>query len=213
MKKILVNLKDWFNYSENVDYAEQVEGLDITLFPSLPYLFVYKDYKIRIGSQKISSFEEGAHTGSISAAHLKDFGVEAVILNHRECQIDDVDKICSKIENAQKYDIEIILCIGSIDNREVSKIKTVLEKTGARSIQVAYEPIDNIELNEIKLNLEYIKKELSSFEISYIYGGNITVENIEEYDRELDVDSFLISSHALNVDNLKCILRSLESRY
>ena len=81
MKKILVNLKDWFNYSENVDYAEQVEGLDITLFPSLPYLYVYKDYKIRIGSQKISSFEEGAHTGSISAAHLKDFGVEAVILN------------------------------------------------------------------------------------------------------------------------------------
>lgn len=209
MKKILVNLKDWFDYCENVEYAEQVEGLEITVFPSLPYLYVYKDYNVRIGSQKISSFEEGAHTGSISAAHLKDFGVKSVILNHRECQIDDVDKICSKIANAQKYSIEVILCIGSLEERELSKIKSVLEKVGTTKIFIAYEPIEKIELDEIKLNLDYIKKELSNYRTSYIYGGNITVENIEQYDRKLEVDGYLISSHALDVENLKTMISLL----
>lgn len=203
MKKILVNLKDWFNLYENIDFAERVEGLDVTVFPSLPYLYVYKDYKIKIGSQKISSYDEGPHTGSISATHLKDFKVEAVILNHKECQIDEIDKICSKIKNAIKNAIEIVLCIGTIKEEELNKVSTVLDRVGTKDISIAYEPIEDIELDEIKLNLDYIKKRFKDYTLTYIYGGNITIFNIEQYDRELDVDGYLISSHALDVDNLK----------
>ncbi len=203
MKKILVNLKDWFNLYENIDFAERVEGLDVTVFPSLPYLYVYKDYKIKIGSQKISSYDEGPHTGSISATHLKDFKVEAVILNHKECQIDEIDKICSKIENAVKNAIEVVLCIGTIKEDELAKVSTILDRTGTKDISIAYEPIEDIELDEIKLNLDYIKKRFKDYTLTYIYGGNITIFNIEQYDRELDVDGYLISSHALDVDNLK----------
>ena len=64
---------------ENLDYAIQIEGMNITVFPSLPYLYLYKNRGVRIGSQKISSFEEGPHTGSISANHLKDFDVEVPV--------------------------------------------------------------------------------------------------------------------------------------
>ncbi len=212
MKKILVNLKDWLDWNENVDFAEQVEGLDITVFPSLPYLHIYKGYNVRIGSQKISSFEAGAHTGSISAEHLKDFGVEAVILNHRECQIDEMDKICAKIENARKYDIEVILCIGAQLEAELKRIKDVLGKIGPDGITIAYEPSERLELDEIKATLEYIKDALKKYKLSYLYGNNVTVMNVLEYDRELDVDGFLISSHALDVKNLKEILTKLENR-
>lgn len=211
MKKILVNLKDWLNYAENVDFAERIDGLDITVFPSLPYLYIYKGRNIKIGSQKISSFDEGPHTGSISASHLKDFGVEAVILNHRECQIDDIDKICAKVKNAQNANMETIICIGSIAKEELAKIKSVLEKTGTKDILVAYEPNDDIQLDEIKLNLELIKSELYNFDIPYIYGNNVTIHNIEEYDRELDVQGFLISSHALDVDNLRRMVTLVKS--
>ena len=209
MKKILVNLKDWLDLNENIDYAMQIEGLDITVFPSLPYLYIYKNCGVKIGSQKISSFDDGPHTGSISANHLKDFGVEAVILNHRECQIDEVEKICAKVTNAQKHNIEVILCVGTIEESELTKIKTVLDKTSTAGISIAYEPIEEMQLDEIKLNFDYIREKLKDYDISYIYGNNITVANIVEFDQELDADGYLISTHALNVDNLKNIISKL----
>ncbi len=209
MKRILINLKDWLNYPENLDYAHDIEGLDVTVFPSLPYLYIYQNKGVHIGSQKISSFEEGPHTGSISASHLKDFNVTSVILNHRECQIDEIDKLVAKIKNAQKYNIETIVCLGTSKKEEIEKIKNVLNETGTKGITIAYEPLTEIELDEAKIYLETIQKELENFNLSYIYGNNITENNIKEYDKELDVDGYLISSHALNIDNLKNIIKAL----
>lgn len=212
MKKILVNLKDWLDYSQNVDFALSIKGLNITVFPSLPYLYVYKSSKVRIGSQKISSYEEGPHTGSVSASHLKDFDVSTVILNHRECQIDEEEKLVAKIKNAQKYDIETIICIGSIKEKELDKIDRVLKLTGSKGISIAFEPIETMALDEIKLSLKYIKNKLESYNLSYIYGNNITAENVKEYDKVLDVDGFLISSHALEIDNLKSIINQISDK-
>ena len=42
MKKIIVNLKDYLGYRENVEFANQSEGLDITVFPSLTIANVKK---------------------------------------------------------------------------------------------------------------------------------------------------------------------------
>lgn len=206
MKRILINLKDWLDYAENVDYALQIDGLDVTVFPSLPFLFLYKDKNIKLGSQKISSFEEGPHTGSVCAKHLKYFGVSSVILNHKECEIDEPDKIIAKVKNAQAADIEIILCIGTTQSSETTKLKKVLSKTGSAGVTIAFEPKEDLPLDKIKLYLEKIKAEFGEFDLSYVYGSNITVANFSEYDRELDVDGFLMSTHALNVENLKEIL-------
>ncbi len=209
MKRILINLKDWLNYPQNLDYANDIEGLDVTVFPSLPYLYIYQNKGVRIGSQKISSFEEGPHTGSISASHLKDFNVTSVILNHRECKIDEIEKLVAKIKNAQKYDIETIVCLGSSDKEEIDKIKRVLDNTGAKGITIAFEPITDISLDEVKIYFDIIKDELKAYNLSYIYGNNLTENNIKEYDKELNVDGYLISSHALDIDNLKNIIKAL----
>lgn len=206
MKRILINLKDWLDYAENVDYALQIDGLDVTVFPSLPFLFLYKGKNIKLGSQKISSFDEGPHTGSVCAKHLKYFGVSSVILNHKECEIDDPDKIIAKVKNAQASNIEIILCISSTQNLEMTKLKEVLTETGATGVTIAFEPKEDLPLDKIKLHLEKIKSEFKEFDLSYLYGSNITVANFKEYDRELAVDGFLMSTHALNVENIKEIL-------
>lgn len=209
MNKIYVNLKDWLGYAENVDYAEQIEGLDIIVFPSLPYLYIYKDRNIRIGSQKISSYADGPHTGSISASHLKEFGVSAVLLNHKECLIDEEDKMCAKVMNAQKADMQTILCIGSSEPKDLDRIKSVLSKTGTKGISIAFEPYDEMPLDEIKIHLDIIKRSLADYDIDYIYGNNVRVENCELFAKELDVTGFLLSSHALSVDNLKNIISKL----
>ena len=211
MKKILINLKDWLNYSENLDYAIKIEGMNITVFPSLPYLYLYKNRGVRIGSQKISSFEEGPHTGSISANHLKDFDVEAVILNHKECQIDSVSNLIAKIKNAQSHNIEVIICVGSNEEKELSKIKEVLNETGTSNSVVAYEPFEEIRLDEIVCRLNSIKDNFKNYDLTYLYGGNVTYINIAKFIKELNVDGYLISSHALDIENLKRILNIVET--
>lgn len=206
MKKILINLKDWLGKVENTNFAKEIYGLDVTVYPSLPYLYLYKDCNVKLGSQKISSFEAGPHTGSISASHLKEFGVSSVILNHRECQIDDVNKICAKVQNALKADIDVVICMNTCGKEEIEKIKNVLDNTGSDNITIAYEPSENIPMEEIKINLHTIKENFKNYKLTYLYGNNVTLDNITDYIEKLEIDGFLISSHALNTDDLKKIV-------
>lgn len=205
MKQIIVNLKDWLNYEENIDFSVQIEGLPITVLPSLPYLYLYKGIKTKIGAQDISKFESGAHTGSISAEHLRNFGVEVVILNHRECQKDE-DRLKAKVEMALKYGIEVILCIDDYRQEELEKIENILKTSDNKKITIAYEPIKEIPLDQICENLNMIKEYFSKYELSYIYGGNISSDNFTEYDKALNVKGYLISSHALDIKELKKIV-------
>lgn len=206
MKRILINLKDWLDRQENVDFASNIDGLDVTVYPSLPYLYIYENKNVKLGSQKISSYPEGAHTGSISAKHLKDFGVSSVILNHKECQISDAGTLIKKIQNAREENIEVILCIASTTQCELDKIKDVLKCTGTKKIALAYEPEKLLSTSDIIENLQIIRSFLKDFSLSYIYGTNVTINNIEEYNKKLEVDGYLISSNALNVQNLKTII-------
>lgn len=203
MKKILVNLKDWLNYYQNVDFSLAIDGLDITVFPSLPYLYLYKDKNVKIGSQKISSYDEGPHTGSICAKHLKEFKVTSVILNHRECKIEDFQNLSQKIKNAQKEHMDVIICIDSYSEEELNKIKSILDEVDTTGISIAYEPNEELDINRIDENLKIIQEQLKSYQLSYIYGNNVTSDNILEYSKILNVDGFLISSHALDVEDLK----------
>ncbi|MCI8498488.1 MAG: triosephosphate isomerase [Bacilli bacterium] len=205
MKKIIVNLKDYLGYRENVEFANQSEGLDITVFPSLPYLYIYKNKNIKIGAQDISKFEKGAHTGSVSAEHLKEFGIESVILNHRECKKDE-DRLREKVRMAYRYDIDIILCIDGFVGTELEKIDGILEEIDCTDLMLAYEPTEDISLIDIVRNLNKIKDYFKKYNFKYLYGGNISSANYQEFDEALDVDGYLISSHALDPEELKRIV-------
>lgn len=205
MKRIIVNLKDWLGYYENLDFSYEIKDLDVTVLPSLPYLYLYKDLDIKIGAQDISKFPSGAHTGSISAEHLKEFGVKVVILNHRECQ-KDKDKLIEKVKMAVGNDIEVILCIDDYRDEELEKIDAVLKEYKSIPMSLAYEPSKDTDIDEIALTLEMIKERFKSYDLSYIYGGNISSENFLSFDKRLDVDGYLISTHALDIEELRRIV-------
>ena len=66
----------------------QDKGARLVLCPSYPYLdFLGDQCKSRnlplgIMAQNMCAFEKGAYTGEVSAAMLKDLGVEGVLLGH-----------------------------------------------------------------------------------------------------------------------------------
>lgn len=201
MKKILINLKDWLNLKENIEFSQKIENLDIVVFPSLPYLYLYKDKNYDLGIQDIPNYPKGPHTGSTSLENLKDFNISYCIINHRENKIQNLHLFKEKIQNAIENRLKIIICIDKYDEHMLTAIKSILDDSPNASIFLAYEPIESTKYYMIEENLRQFRRYFANYSINYIYGGNISLENIHLYNK-LNIDGLLISSHALNTDEL-----------
>ena len=111
-KKILINLKDWFNLEENERYAKEIKNLNVIVFPSILYLYLYNNEK---GVQDFN-YERGAHTGKISLSRLVEFGIKWALINHRENKVKDTNELISKIECALSKKVKPIVCLDNINN-------------------------------------------------------------------------------------------------
>ena len=212
MKKIFVNLKDWFDLEENREFAENIQSSNIVIFPSMPYLYIYSNLKnIELGSQDVSAFDIGAHTGSVNVKHLKNFNIGWAILNHNELKIESFDILYNKIVNCLENNVKVILCINDVDERELSILKRLAENIeNFNEVYIAYETIKEMDINTIRSNIETIKKfckETLGYVNPIIYGGNINSENIQEYSSTLNIDGILISRGALDIDKFKTIIK------
>lgn len=208
MKKIFVNLKDWFNLEENKIFAREITDTDIVVFPSTPYLYIYSEIRgIEIGTQDVSMFSSGAHTGAVSIEHLKDFNVEWVILNHKELKINDIEILKGKLYNCISHNLNVILCIKDITDLDFL-FKALSDVEDYSNIYIAYEPIVIKDIESIKKNINLIKEKIGEAinrELGLLYGGSISPLNIDGLN-VLNVDGFLISRHALNNEELKTIV-------
>jgi triosephosphate isomerase len=57
------------------------------VFPSLLHMSLVKaqvQESICVGAQNVSSMEPGAFTGEVSADHIRDYGIEYVLIGHSE---------------------------------------------------------------------------------------------------------------------------------
>ena len=114
----LVNeLKDLVKNDE-VDVVYCVPAIDI-----VPVVEAVKGTNVKIGAENMYFEESGAYTGEISAAMLKDAGVEYVIIGHSESRDyfkeDDV-LLNKKVKKAIEAGITPILCCGeTLEQREM----------------------------------------------------------------------------------------------
>ena len=113
-----------------------------------------KGTNIKLGAENVHYAEKGAFTGEISAAMLKEYGVEYVIVGHSERRqyFGETDETVNKRTLAAiAAGLTPIVCIGeSLEERETGKTEEVLEKQireGLKGIEdiekivVAYEPV------------------------------------------------------------------------
>lgn len=196
-KKVLINLKDWFNLEENEKYAKAIKGLDVIVFPSILYLYLYDNEK---GVQDFN-YERGAHTGKISLSRLVEFGISWALINHRENKVQDIHELINKIECAISKKVKPIVCLDSIDEIPYEAISKYKNK-----IQIAYEPIKVISAEEASKN---IKELYNMYNQKIIFGNNINKDNILDYCFD-EVEGFLISRDGTNVKNLKIILEKVK---
>ncbi len=78
-------------------------------------LSALKHSDVKVAAQNSSNYGFGAYTGEVSAKHLKDIGLEWVILGHSERRTiikEKDDLIVSKTKHALDNGLKVIYCFG-----------------------------------------------------------------------------------------------------
>lgn len=222
----MCNLKSNKTLKEILEYKKELanlkkEDLELVLFPTSIYLPFFYDAPYKIGSQNVSIYEKGSHTGEVLANQLKSMKVSYVLVNHFEMK-ETFDNIISKIKNATKENIRVVLCIGEKNRqtmdetivevkKEIKKIFTKLTPRERENIILAYEPYwainkqYDINTKAIDNIVEKLKKEVNkSYNITLpiLYGGGITTNNIEELAKLDNIDGYLLGNCANNPKNI-----------
>ena len=230
--------------SEARDFAEKInefdfKNVDVLLAPSFVSLESFRknlNKKIEVSAQNLSQFDDGAYTGEVSTAMLKDIGVENVIIGHserREKFFESNEIVNTKVKKALADDFHVILCLGEalevkVENKEVDFVKDELLKSlegieNIENITIAYEPIWAIgtgktcsaedaekmcrEIRQI-INKNY--GEISE-KIRILYGGSVKPSNAKEILSEENIDGVLVGGASLDPEGFIEIIKAGES--
>lgn len=220
--KLVETLKPLVN-NPDVDVVYCVPAIDI-----VPVANAVKETNVHVGAENMYFEEKGAYTGEISAAMLKDAGVEFVILGHSERRgyfLEDDALLNKKVKKAFESGLTPILCCGeSLEQREEGvtldwiRMQIKLDLAGvtkeqAASMVIAYEPIwaigtgktataDQAEevCKAIRETIADIYDTDTAEKIRIQYGGSMNAGNCKELLAKPDIDGGLIGGASLKPD-------------
>jgi triosephosphate isomerase len=211
-----------------------LDNMDVVICPPFPYFGLF-DSKLKLGSQNISEFDSGAHTGEVSVSMLKEFNCQYVIVGHSERRADNHESnelVALKVEQVLKANLTPILCVGEPESvREdgtlfeyiAAQLNAVLSKVGISqfsSMVLAYEPIWAIgtgktaspaQAQEVHAFIrEFLAKQDDNVaaNIVILYGGSVKGNNAQELFSQADVDGGLIGGASLNPEDFLSICQA-----
>ena len=216
--------------------VEQVDILVCPPFISIPAVKQALDGgNIKVGAQNLYWKEEGAYTGEISPAMLKDAGCDFVIVGHSERRHifgDTSDDVNKKVRAALAAGVKPIVCVGeTLEQREAGHTETVLEDQISNSLAdieapafaeviIAYEPVWAIRTGKTAmpeqageahkfirgLLAQMYSRELAEDQV-ILYGGSVKPDNIEQLMNEPDIDGVLVGGASLKSDSFSEIVK------
>lgn len=209
--------------------AASARAPQVVVFPPFPYLLTIADAlkgsKVMLGAQDVSDRADGAFTGEVSCAMLKDCGVAWALTGHSERRhvIGETDALVNaKTRAALAAGLNVILCIGEkLDQREAGKTDLVnetqlraglagVEPASLAHVVIAYEPVWAIGTGKTASPADaqaahaHIRKVLASMygpdhaaAMRIQYGGSVTAANAKELFAQPDIDGGLIGGASL----------------
>jgi triosephosphate isomerase len=185
-----------------------------------------KAQNIKVGAQNMHWERNGAFTGEISAAMLRDLYVRYVVLGHSERRtlFGETDEIVNcKVRAAHEATLRPIVCVGETltqrDKGNVDKILSIqlrgsLAGLGEKELQetvIAYEPVWAIGTGRvatpdqaqeahafIRHTLGEMSDETTADRIRIQYGGSVKPENARELMSQPDIDGALVGGASLD---------------
>lgn len=190
---------------------------------------------IQVGAQQVSSYNNGAYTGEVSAFMLKDLGCRYVLVGHSERRIllrESDQDMCHKVRRLKEAGLVPVLCVGETqDERRQGKTEQVLlrqlqpffsEETSAllSDCIFAYEPVWAIGSGlsatpeQAQAAHAFIKATLSSRlaldaqRLCILYGGSVKPDNAASLFAMPDIDGALVGGASLNGKEFLAIARA-----
>lgn len=229
---IALNNKSNLTKEEFLKYQEDIQKLNfktsnVILIPSNIYLAAANIPNISLGSQNVSMYEMGPHTGEVSASQLKQLGVSYCLVGHSERRKEQHEtniEIRNKIKNLLNQGIIPILCIGetkeekntahTVIYQELQEALIGLTEEELKKVIIAYEPVWSIGTGLIPTSTE-IENIVTKIKEQYpnnlvLYGGSVTIDNIEKLTRENAVDGYLLGGLSLQLDKVQILIDKIE---
>ena len=232
------NWKMFKTVQETVLFVKQLRsavrdagGVDVVIAP--PFTAVHaaaeaaRNSNIAVAAQDLYWEKEGAFTGEVSPAMIKEAGAEYAIVGHSERRrlFGETDAIVNrKAMAAIAAGLTPIVCVGeTLEEREANKTLDVLDrqlKDGLDSLTadqvadlvLAYEPVWAIGTGRVATAAQaqeahaHIRTRLRQWfgadaaeRCHILYGGSVKPDNIRELIAEPDVDGALVGGASLDV--------------
>ncbi len=192
---------------------------------------------IEVVAQNMHFAPSGAYTGEISAAMLKDVGVDTVILGHSERRAyfgEDDALLAKKVDTVLENSMRTIFCIGeeladrkrgdhfSVIESQLRQVLFHLKEADWDAIVLAYEPVWAIGTGETATPEQaqemhqFIRKTLADIygntlasQVSILYGGSVKPGNAKDIFSQPDVDGGLIGGASLRAEDFTAIVAAI----
>ncbi|MCW8108608.1 triose-phosphate isomerase [Alteromonas ponticola] len=207
----------------------------VVICPPSVYLPLFSGHDFSLGAQNVSHLENGAHTGELSVAMLKEVGSSHVIVGHserRESQQESSELVAKKAQQAVEHGLVPIICVGEpLDVREQQTVETYIAEqinalTDLLSVEalaqcvIAYEPIWAIGTGKTATPQQaqevhaFIRRTLNEHAaglgdgMRLLYGGSVKADNAKELFSQPDVDGGLIGGASLKLEDFIAICQA-----
>jgi triosephosphate isomerase len=219
--------------------VKDVEDVEIVVAPTFTAIHAAaeaaRNSRVGIAAQDLHWEKQGAFTGEVSAAMVREAGAEYVIIGHSERRqyFGETDQsVNRKLVAAITAGLIPIVCIGeTLDEREANRTLDVLDAqikgsfdgvTGDQiaALVIAYEPVWAIGTGRTATAAQaqeahaHIRQRLRQWfgapaadECHIIYGGSVKPDNTAELVSQLDVDGALVGGASLDVGGFYDIVR------
>jgi len=194
------------------------------------------DSGIWLGAQDVSAHEQGAYTGEISAAMLRDIGVRCCIVGHserRQHHLESDTLVAMKAKQALAAGITPIVCLGeTLAEREAGTTADVVRRQLAAVIHlnghciseivVAYEPVWAIGTGKTAspeqaqqvhslLRAQLRAATVQADRVSIVYGGSMNAANAASLLAQPDIDGGLVGGASLKAADFLSIVAAARS--
>lgn len=217
-----------------------VSGVEVAVCPPFTSLGAaaeaLKGSNVALAAQNMYWEEQGAFTGEISPAMLKDVGCKYVILGHSERRqyFGETDEaVNKKVKAALSHGLIPIVCVGErLEEREAGTTEQVIKAQVAGSLAgldagqlsglvVAYEPVwaigtgltaSNADAQQVNAYIRKLLGEMAGGEaaarVRIQYGGSVKPDNAAGLMSQPDIDGALVGGASLKVESFTGIIKA-----
>ena len=200
-------------------------GAQCAVCPPFPFLGELAERlrgtPVAVGAQNVSEHAQGAHTGEVSAAMLKELGCRYVLVGHserRQIYGERDAQVAAKFAAARGAGLTPILCVGeTLEEREAGKTEEVVARQlGAVAFSqavLAYEPVwaigtgRNATPEQVQTVHAFLRQRVPH-DTPILYGGSVKPQNAAAIFAMPDVDGGLIGGASLVAADFLAILQA-----